>query len=62
MRGVTTMACGQRRIASAIGIADRTPKGRTSYDAAQTTPRFEGPPTMSGRPRSEGSSRCSTDA
>ena len=46
----------------AIGIAERTPKGRASYDAAQTTPRRDGPPTMTGLPRSDGSSRCSTDA
>jgi hypothetical protein len=56
------MACGARRSASAMGIAERTPKGRTSYDAARTTPRREAPPTMTGLPRKDGSSRCSTDA
>ncbi len=31
---------GQRRSAWAIGIALRTPNGRTSYEAASTTPRW----------------------
>ena len=37
------MACGARRSASAIGIAERTPNGRTSYEAASTTPRRDAP-------------------
>jgi hypothetical protein len=62
MRGETTIACGQRRIASAIGMAECTPKGRASYDAALTTPRAALPPTKTGLPRSLGLSSCSTDA
>ena len=37
--GGTTTASGARRSARAIGIALRTPNGRTSYEAASTTPR-----------------------
>ena len=33
-------------------MAERTPNGRTSYDAAATTPRGAGPPTIRGCPRS----------
>jgi hypothetical protein len=55
-------ACGQRARASAVRIADRTPWTRASYDAVATTPRWPVPPTMTGRPRSEGLSRCSTEA
>ncbi|MBK6576969.1 MAG: hypothetical protein IPG17_12340 [Sandaracinaceae bacterium] len=62
MRGGTTTACGQRCMASTMDMAERTPKGRTSYDAAVTTPRLPPPPTISGLPRRLGSSRCSTDA
>ena len=36
--GGTTTASGARRSARAIGIALRTPNGRTSYEAASTTP------------------------
>src|SRR3954466_3063421 len=39
-------------------IAVRTPNAFVSYDAARTTP----PPTATSRPRSDGSSRCSTEA
>src|SRR3954454_7890778 len=39
-------------------MAGRTPNAFVSYDAASTTP----PPTSTGRPRSAGSSRCSTEA
>src|SRR3954464_14322631 len=39
-------------------MAVRTPNAFASYDAASTTP----PPTATGRPRSDGSSRCSTEA
>src|SRR3954454_5701387 len=39
-------------------MAGRTPNAFVSYDAASTTP----PPTATGRPRSAGSSRCSTEA
>ena len=47
MSGRTTTACGQSRNARAMGIADRTPKRRASYDAEHTTPRLSrGPPTM----------------
>src|SRR2546423_1510947 len=56
------MACGQRRSASAMGIADLQPKTRASYDAAATTPRRAAPPTRTGLPRRLGSSRCSTEA
>src|SRR5262249_42713558 len=45
-----------------IGIAERTPNGRASYEHAATTPRRADPPTMTGLPRSDGSSRCSTAA
>ena len=52
---------GQRRAAVRSGIADCTPKARASYDAALTTPRSPGrPPTMTGFPRSDGSSSTST--
>jgi hypothetical protein len=56
------MACGARRVASTIDIALRTPNGRTSYDAASTTPRVRCPPTITGLPARSGLSRCSTDA
>jgi hypothetical protein len=46
----------------AAGIAECTPNFRASYDAAQTTLRSPGQPTITGCPFSEGSSRCSTDA
>ena len=49
-------------LAVSVGIAERTPNGRASYDAAMTTPRVDVPPTITGRPRSSGRSRCSTDA
>ena len=55
-------AWGQSFRACTVGIAEWTPKTRASYDAAQTTPRVEVPPTITGRPRSSGWSRCSTDA
>ena len=44
------------------GIAERTPKTRASYEAVATTPRWPTPPTTTGRPRSDGLSRCSTEA
>jgi hypothetical protein len=46
-----------------VGIADRTPNARVSYDAEQTTPRPAGdPPTMSSgaRPAPSGSTRRAT--
>src|SRR5690349_23734333 len=43
-------------------MADRTPYLRASYDAVETTPRGPTPPTMTGLPRSDGLSRCSTAA
>ena len=55
-------ACGHRARASAVRIADRTPCTRASYDAVATTPRGPMPPTMTGLPRSDGLSRCSTEA
>ena len=39
-------ACGQSFRACAVGIAEWTPKGRASYEAAHTTPRPDVPPTM----------------
>ncbi len=39
MRGGTTMAAGARRMATAMGMAERTPNRLTSYEAASTTPR-----------------------
>ncbi len=62
MRGGTTMALGARRMATAMGMAECTPNGLTSYEAASTTPRRGSPPTMTGLPRRSGESRCSTDA
>ena len=61
-RPVRNAACGQRRRASAVGIAEWTPWTRASYDAVATTPRPPTPPTTTGLPRSDGLSRCSTDA
>src|SRR4051794_33333866 len=43
-------------------MADRAPYARASYDAVATTPRPPTPPTTTGRPRSDGLSRCSTAA
>ena len=62
MRGETTMALGARLMATAMGMAECTPNGLTSYEAASTTPRRGSPPTITGLPRSSGESRCSTDA
>jgi hypothetical protein len=56
------MPAGQSRIARDAGIAECTPNFLASYDAAQTTLRSPGQPTITGFPFSEGSSRCSTDA
>ncbi len=53
---------GQRRLAAAIGWAERTPNRRASYEAAETTPRFSPPPTMTGLPARPGWSCTSTDA
>ena len=59
----TNAPSGHRRAARPIGIAECTPNRRASYEAAETTPRPRGSaPTMTGRPRSSGRSRCSTDA
>ena len=56
-------AWAQSLAAREIGIAERTPNRRASYDAAETTPRpFGSAPTMTGRPRNSGLSRCSIDA
>ena len=43
-------------------MAERTPKTRASYEAVATTPRWPTPPTTTGLPRSDGLSRCSTEA
>src|SRR3954451_5984816 len=43
-------------------MAERTPYVRASYDAVLTTPRPPTPPTTTGLPRSDGLSRCSTEA
>jgi len=59
--GIKT-ACGHKRSAVIAGIAERTPKRRASYDAAQTTERLPSQATMTGLPSSRWSSRCSTDA
>ena len=43
----TQTAPGQSRSARAMGIAERTPNFRVSYEAEQTTPRLSRePPTM----------------
>ena len=56
------MAWGQRRKAFPVGMADRTPKARASYEAEATTPRPEGdPPTITGLPMSDGSLIRSTE-
>src|SRR5918999_5937874 len=49
LRGTgTQVAFGHSRNARAIGIAERTPNLRVSYDAEQTTPRLSrDPPTIS---------------
>ena len=60
--GWMNSASGQRRRAREAGMAEWTPNLRTSYDAAQTTLRSPGQPTITGFPRSSGRSRCSTDA
>jgi hypothetical protein len=57
-RGRTTTSPGHSDRACRPLIAVRTPRRFASYDAARTTP----PPTATGRPRSRGSSRCSTEA
>jgi hypothetical protein len=43
-------------------MAERTPKALASYEAAHTTERLPRQATMTGLPRSCGSSRCSTEA
>ena len=49
--------------AKQLGIAERTPNFRASYEHVDTTPRSCGPdPTMTGFPRHSGWSRCSTAA
>ena len=42
-------ASGQRRLARVAGIAECTPNLRASYEAAQTTLRWPGHPTITGR-------------
>ena len=59
----TNAPSGQSRAARPMGMAEWTPNRRASYEAADTTPRPDGSaPTITGRPRSSGRSRCSTDA
>ena len=53
---------GHRHHASAPPIGVDTPKALTSELAAKTTPPVGDAPTATGWPRSDGSSRCSTDA
>src|SRR6266849_1851948 len=60
--GATKIASGHKRSARTVGMADRTPKLLASYEAAQTTDRLPRQATITGLPRSYGSSRCSTDA
>jgi hypothetical protein len=47
--------------ARAAGMADPTPKRRASYEAVVTTARGPLPATTTGRPRSSGARRNSTD-
>jgi len=48
----THIACGQSLSAREIGMAERTPNLRASYEAEQTTPRLPGaPPTIRSRAR-----------
>ena len=54
----TKVRSGQRRLALHPDMPPDTPNRFASYEAASTTP----PPTAIGRPRSDGSSSCSTDA
>ena len=59
----TQVASGQSCSARAIGMAERTPKARHSYDAEHTTPRLPGrPPTMrrGARPAPSGSTMRAT--
>ncbi len=53
-----TCRSGHRRFARQPDMPPCTPNRFASYDAASTTP----PPTAIGRPRSDGSRSCSTDA
>ena len=57
-----TSDCRAVEAAREAGIAECTPNLRASYDAAQTTLRNPGQPTITGLPRNSGRSRCSTDA
>ena len=50
------------RCARTADMAECTPKRRASYEAAQTTERGPVQATTTGRPRSAGLSRCSTEA
>ncbi len=63
MRTGRNTACGQRRWAWEMGMAECTPNFRASYEQADTTPRWPGrAPTITGRPLSDGSSSDSTEA
>ena len=54
-------AWGHILTATAIGMADFTPKARASYEADRTTERSAGNPTITGFPLSSGRVRSSTD-
>ncbi|TWG79597.1 hypothetical protein L603_004100000350 [Cellulosimicrobium cellulans J34] len=58
----TTVDGGHSRRACSMGIAERAPYCRASYDAVATTLRGPTPPTSTGRPRSDGRWCCSTAA
>lgn len=62
IRPGTNVACGHSCRARKPGMAERTPSALASWEAAVTTPRPPDPPTITGLPRSAGSSRCSADA
>ncbi|AMD50519.1 hypothetical protein F783_005450 [Bordetella holmesii F627] len=56
------MASGHKRCARDTAMAECTPNGLASYEAAQTTERAPVQATITGSPFSSGRSRCSTDA
>ncbi len=62
IRPGSQVACGQSRMATTDGIADRTPNGRASYEQVDTTPRGPLCPMISGTPASDGFSRTSIAA
>src|SRR5215470_3912478 len=60
--GGIKIASGHKHSARTVGMAERTPNFLASYEAAQTTERLPFQATITGLPRSWGSSRCSTEA